>query len=58
MDAKRKPIEERTVAAVESKTEVIALRKPPAKNAGKIVGTDASAVAELVRLLYEEAKVI
>ncbi len=58
MDAKRKLIEERTVAAVESKTEVIALRKPPAKNAGKIVGTDASAVAELVRLLHEEAKVI
>lgn len=61
MDAKRKLIEERTVAAVESKTEVIALRKPPAKNAGKIVGGaegTTSAVTELVRLLHEEAKVI
>lgn len=58
MDAKRKPIEEKTVTANSPKIEVIALRKPPAKNPGKIVGTDASAVPELVRLLHEEAKVI
>jgi electron transfer flavoprotein beta subunit len=31
---------------------------PPAKNPGKILGTDSSAVPELVRLLREEAKVI
>jgi electron transfer flavoprotein beta subunit len=34
------------------------MRKPPSKNAGKILGTDAGAVPELVRLLHEEAKVI
>ncbi len=58
MDAKRKVIEERAVAPVASKIEVLTMRKPPAKNPGKIVGTDASAVPELVRLLHEEAKVI
>jgi electron transfer flavoprotein beta subunit len=58
MSAKSKPIEEKTPAAAQSKVELIALRKPPSKNAGKIVGTDISAVPELVRLLHEEAKVI
>ncbi|MEX0602236.1 MAG: electron transfer flavoprotein subunit beta/FixA family protein [Bacteroidota bacterium] len=58
MAAKSKPIEERPAAAVSPRVEVVAMRKPPAKSAGKIVGTDASAAAELVRLLHEEAKVI
>ena len=58
MDAKRKQIEERTISPVESKVEVLALKKPAAKAPGRIVGTDASAVPELVRLLREEAKVI
>ena len=58
MDAKRKPIEERPATKVESKVEVISFRKPAPKAAGRIVGTDASAVGELVRLLHEEAKVI
>lgn len=58
MDAKRKPIEERVPAVVESKVETLRLTNPPAKAAGKIVGSDASAAAELVRLLHEEAKVI
>jgi len=58
MDAKRKQIEERMISPVESKVEVLALKKPAAKAPGKIVGTDASAVPELVRLLREEAKVI
>ena len=58
MDAKRKPIEERAVRTVESKVEVLAMKKPASKAPGKIVGTDASAVPELVRLLHEEAKVI
>ncbi|MDD8017189.1 MAG: electron transfer flavoprotein subunit beta/FixA family protein [Bacteroidota bacterium] len=58
MDAKRKPIEEKTIAAVESRVEVVEMRKPAAKAQGKIIGTDASAAAELVRLLHEEAKVI
>jgi electron transfer flavoprotein beta subunit len=58
MSAKTKPIEERQPAAFPSTTEVVRLSKPPAKPAGKIVGTDAGAVPELVRLLHEEAKVI
>jgi electron transfer flavoprotein beta subunit len=58
MAAKSKPIEEKLPAAAQSKVEIIALRKPPSKSAGKIVGTDLSAVPKLVRLLHEEAKVI
>lgn len=58
MDAKRKPIEEKIPSVVENRVEVSAMSKPPAKAQGKIVGTDASAAAELVRLLHEEAKVI
>jgi electron transfer flavoprotein beta subunit len=58
MAAKSKPIEERQASAIQAKVETLAMRKPPAKPAGKIVGTDSSAVPELVRLLHEEAKVI
>ena len=58
MAAKSKPIEEKIPKPSEVKVEVLSMRKPPSKNAGKIVGTDVSAVPELVRLLHEEAKVI
>jgi electron transfer flavoprotein beta subunit len=58
MDAKRKTIEERTPAQVEPKVEILSMKKPPSKAPGKVIGTDASAVGELVRLLREEAKVI
>lgn len=58
MDAKRKPIEEKPAAPSESHVEISAMRTPQGKAAGKIVGTDAAAAAELVRLLHEEAKVI
>ncbi len=58
MAAKNKPIEEKKAAPADQRVETIALRKPPAKNPGRIVGTDASAVPELVRLLHEEAKII
>jgi electron transfer flavoprotein beta subunit len=58
MAAKSKPIEEKMPAASEPKVQVIRMRKPAGKSAGKIVGTDSSAVPELVRLLHEEAKVI
>jgi electron transfer flavoprotein beta subunit len=58
MAAKSKPIEEKVPAVAQPKVEIVALRKPPSKSAGKIVGTDSSAVTELVRLLHEEAKVI
>ncbi len=58
MAAKSKPIEEKPAGAGESKSEVLAMKKPASKSAGKIVGSDATAVPELVRLLHEEAKVI
>ncbi|MFI5251428.1 MAG: electron transfer flavoprotein subunit beta/FixA family protein [Bacteroidota bacterium] len=58
MSAKTKPIEERQPVAVPPHVETIRMHQPPAKQAGKIVGTDAGAVHELVRLLHEEAKVI
>jgi electron transfer flavoprotein beta subunit len=58
MAAKSKPIEEKVPEAAQPKVELVALRKPPSKSASKIVGTDSSAVPELVRLLHEEAKVI
>jgi electron transfer flavoprotein beta subunit len=58
MQAKSKPIEERQPTFTDNKTEVIKMSLPKAKAKGKIVGTDASAAAELVKLLREEAKVI
>ncbi len=58
MAAKKKPIEELPAAASASKTSLVAMKRPAAKAAGKIVGTDATAVPELVRLLREEAKVV
>lgn len=58
MAAKNKPIEEKPAPAAEIRVETLQLRKPPAKAAGKILGTDKSAVPELIRLLHEEAKVI
>lgn len=58
MAAKRKTIEEKDAAASDNKIEVVEMKKPQGKQAGQIVGSDASAVPELVRLLKEEAKVI
>lgn len=58
MAAKSKPIEERPATPAPARVEVITMKKPPAKASGRIVGTDAAAAAELVRLLHEEAKVI
>jgi electron transfer flavoprotein beta subunit len=58
MGAKSKPIEERPASPVTAKTELMQMQKPPGKPAGRIIGTDVSAVPELVRLLHEEAKVI
>jgi electron transfer flavoprotein beta subunit len=57
MAAKNKPIEEKVPTPSQMKTEVLALYKPPPKSAGKIIGSDVSAVPELVRLLHEEAKI-
>jgi electron transfer flavoprotein beta subunit len=58
MAAKTKPIIEKPAAPAELRVVPIEMRTPPAKAAGKILGSDKSAVPELVRLLHEEAKVI
>ena len=58
MAAKRKTIEEKEAAPSENKVEIVQLKKPQGKEAGKIIGSDASVVPELVKLLKEEAKVI
>jgi electron transfer flavoprotein beta subunit len=58
MAAKKKTIEEKPAPTVEQTTEILKMHLPPPKKAGRIIGTDSSAVPELVRLLHEEAKVI
>jgi electron transfer flavoprotein beta subunit len=58
MAAKSKPIEEKPAVQTEPRTETVQMRKPPPKGAGRTLGTDKTAVSELVRLLHEEAKVI
>jgi len=58
MAAKKKTIEEKAVSPGENFVEIVRMKKPAAKSAGKIVGTDVSAIPELARLLREEAKVI
>lgn len=58
MKAKAKPIEERTAANVQNRTETMAMRLPEKKQGGKILEFSPENVRELVRLLHEEAKVI
>ena len=58
MKAKKIPIEERETDLPPDQLEIVEFNYPPQKNAGKIVGEDADAVPELLRLLHEEAKVI
>jgi electron transfer flavoprotein beta subunit len=58
MAAKNKPIEAKLAAAVPARVVTVLMRRPPAKTPGRVVGTDKSAVPELIRLLHEEAKVI
>ncbi|OGF16700.1 MAG: electron transfer flavoprotein subunit beta [Candidatus Eisenbacteria bacterium RBG_16_71_46] len=58
MAAKKKPIEEKPAQLGEPNLEVLSLELPPTRSAGRIVGEGKQAVAELVRLLREEAKVI
>jgi len=58
MAAKKKTIADKPAAAYENQTEILKMHTPPAKQPGRILGTDISAVTELVRLLREEARVI
>ncbi|NUQ82658.1 MAG: electron transfer flavoprotein subunit beta/FixA family protein [Bacteroidetes bacterium] len=58
MASKTKKPEELALPAGDSASRIESLAKPPAKAAGKIVGSDVSAVPALVDLLMNEAKVI
>ena len=58
MAAKKKPLEVKPATIAAGGLDVVALMPPPERQAGKIVGEGAAAVAELVRLLREEAKVL
>ena len=58
MAAKKKTIVEKPAAASSNLTEVLDMNLPASKQPGRILGSDSSAVAELVKLLREEAKVI
>jgi electron transfer flavoprotein beta subunit len=58
MTAKKKEIIEKIPTSATNYVEVVTMKRPASKQAGKIIGTDASAVPELIRLLREEAKVI
>jgi electron transfer flavoprotein beta subunit len=58
MASKKKTIVEKPAAAFENTSETIRMHLPSSKQSGRIIGSDSSAVAELVKLLREEAKVI
>jgi len=58
MAAKKKPIEDRPLAVGAPTLDILALELPPARGAGRIVGSGIEGVAELVRVLREEAQVL
>lgn len=58
MAAKKKTIDEKPAKEMGNHTEIIKMHMPPPKQPGRILGTDSSAVPELVKLLREEAKVL
>ncbi len=58
MAAKKKPIELKPAAVGPVRLTVKSLASPPARKEGRIVGEGIGAVAELVRALREEAKVL
>jgi len=58
MAAKKKPLDERDAGPIPARLKVAGLELPAARPDGRIVGTGAAAVDELVRLLRHEAKVI
>ena len=58
MAAKKKPLEDKQATSEPSRLRVTALKAPPDRPAGRIVGEGPDAAAQLVRLLREEAKVL
>jgi electron transfer flavoprotein beta subunit len=58
MAAKKKPLEAKPAQLGEPLVAVQQMALPPERAPGRIVGEGAAAVAELVRLLQTEAKVL
>jgi len=58
MAAKKKPLEQKDAVAAAAKLRVVKLAEPAPRSAGRIVGEGPGAVAELVRLLREEANAL
>ncbi len=58
MKAKSKPIEERAPAGADARVTTVEMTLPESKRLNKILGDSETDIAELVRLLHEEAKVI
>ncbi len=58
MKAKKKPVEERPAPDILPRVKVEKMELPAERQGGKIVGEGTDAVAELVRLLREEAKAL
>ena len=58
MAAKKKPLEVRNAEAGDLQVQTTAMSLPPERAAGRILGDNADAVPELVRLLQTEAKVL
>jgi len=58
MAAKKKPIEEKAAELGEPGLEIVSMRLPATRAAGRVVGEGVPAIPELLRLLREEAKVI
>lgn len=58
MKAKSKPIEEKAAQASDAFTTVVSMEIPSKKRVGKLVGSSDEEIADIVRLLHEDAKVI
>ena len=58
MAAKKKPLAEKPPGAGDAGSELVALKPPPARPAGRIVGQGAAAVPELVRILRDEVHIL
>jgi electron transfer flavoprotein beta subunit len=58
MAAKKKPLQEKDAQLGESRIEIRELAPPAERPAGRIIGQGADAVAELIRVLREEGKVL
>lgn len=58
MASKKKPLAEKPPGGAENASDLVALRPPPARPAGRMLGQGAAAVPELVRVLRDEVHVL